>query len=156
MSDSNFAPPATDATGGVDLLARGLFIHRIKTCKHEGRGEPFAIDLAVKLPRRFNDSEALEPKRQLFVAELALVHLRHDEFPRLLLPLLVDTLRLRSRIRSFAHRLLLGSFSPSRPLSALALRGIQSYTRESTSTDTAASQPSSPGPTPATRHANQI
>jgi hypothetical protein len=147
MRNSKFAPTATDATERSVLLARGFLVHRIETRKHKGCGEPFAIDLAVKLTRRFIDSEPLEPQRQLLVAELRLVHLRHDEFPRLLLPLAIDILRLRICIRSFAHYLLLGSFSPSRPLSALALRGIQSYTRESTSTDTAASQPSSPGPT---------
>jgi hypothetical protein len=117
------APAATDATGASVLPGRDLLLHRLKTCKHKGRREPLAINLAVELTRRFDDSKPLEPQRQLFVAEIALAHSRHDEFPRFLLPLIVDLLRSRSRIRSFAHPFLSGSFNPSRPLRALALRG---------------------------------
>jgi hypothetical protein len=44
---------------------------------------------------------------------------------------------LRSRIRSFAHCLLLGLFGPSRSLSALALYRISSYARRSGPVDNA-------------------
>jgi len=135
--NANTAPAATGATERSILLAGGFLLHRVEACEHEGRGEPFAIDLAVKLTRRLNDSEALKPKRQLLKAEFEFVHLRHDELPRLLLPLLVDIIRFRNRIRSFAHCLLLGSFDPSRSLSALALYSISSYARRSGHIDNA-------------------
>lgn len=103
MSNSNIAPAANDATPGSVLPRRVLIFHCIKTCKHEGRGEPLAIYLAVELSRRLHNPKALQSQRQLLIAELALIHRRHDEFPRLLLPLFVDGLRLGNLIRSFAH-----------------------------------------------------
>lgn len=109
------------------LLAGALLLHRVEACEHEGSGEPFAIDFAIKLTRRLNDSESLEPQRQLLVAELKLVHLRHDEFPRRLLPLLVDIVRFGLRALLFAHGLLRGLFGPSCSVSALAPCSISSY-----------------------------
>lgn len=120
---------ATNATGLSAPLGRRLLVQRVKTCEHKGGRETLPIYLAIELPRRLNDSKALEPQRQRLVAEFALDHLRHDEFPRLLLPLLIHVLRWRSRVRSFAHFLLFGSVNRSRPLSALALGSISRYTR---------------------------
>ena len=110
---------AADSNGRAVPQERGLIVHRFKTRKHEGRGEPLAVDLAVELICRLNDSEPLEPQRQPLVAQLALIHRRHDEFPCLVLPLFVGLFRLRSRIRSFAHNLSSSSFGLLRLLRVL-------------------------------------
>ncbi|CAL8477055.1 conserved protein of unknown function (plasmid) [Caballeronia sp. S22] len=102
-SKTKVSPTATDATEVSVPLGRGLLVHRIETCKHEGGRETLSINFPVKLTRRLNDPKALEPQRQLLVADLALVHRRHDEFPRLVLPHFVDGLRLGSLVRLFAY-----------------------------------------------------
>ena len=103
MSNFNIAPAVTDATAGSVSLGEALLLHRIKTREHEGRRESLPIDLAIELVCRFHNPEPFEPQCQRLVAELSLSHLRHDEFPRLVLPRFVDGLRLVSLVRLFAY-----------------------------------------------------